>query len=551
VWSLHYRLSSNRWFGGAMPLTTRARNVLAVLESELESNVPIVFVCHSYGGLLVKQILRTGEEMGTEYEALIGRVAGIVFLATPNTGASIATFVDAIGPLVGASSAIKELRRSSAVLQDLNFWFRERAGQQRWLLRSYFETLPTFGTIVVDESSADLGVGRPIPVDANHLQICKPAKPDFRVKHTLAMIEQIVTSSSVPASVPGPTPLSQILAATDEQLPYFKAKFKAELASDPQNIGLRTALVHLDLLAERSHRAGNVQSTQRGAAGFRFAQAFVVVFFAAGIAALASFAYSNWIGNLETVASRDVLEKPNPVSKKQEFANDVTGNPKLPFGLENWEQMKSLPPPSNALQNSVVVDNAAGISFPVRQPNQKGPRKDVADVVKKPDDPAPPTKMAMATTTQSARLSQATTNVEEESVVKPQGATGALPTFRWPVRGKVISTYGASVNGKTNDGIDLAVPEGTPIKASEDGVVAYAGNELKGYGNLVLIRHSNGYVTAYAHASELLVKRGDTIKRGQIIAKSGQSGEVAIPQLHFEIRKGSSPVDPLQFLNGA
>jgi len=95
------------------------------------------------------------------------------------------------------------------------------------------------------------------------------------------------------------------------------------------------------------------------------------------------------------------------------------------------------------------------------------------------------------------------------------------------------------------------VPEGTPVKAAEDGVVAYAGNELKGYGNLVLIRHANGYVTAYAHASELLVKRGDAIKRGQVIAKSGQSGEVASPQLHFEIRKGSTPVDPLQFLNGA
>jgi murein DD-endopeptidase MepM/ murein hydrolase activator NlpD len=155
---------------------------------------------------------------------------------------------------------------------------------------------------------------------------------------------------------------------------------------------------------------------------------------------------------------------------------------------------------------------------------------------------------------QSARLAQATANVEEVSTqtpVKPAEATGALPTFRWPVRGKVITSYGAKTNGKVNDGINLAVPEGTPVKAAEDGVVAYSGNELKGYGNLVLIRHANGYVTAYAHASELLVKRGDTIKRGQIIAKSGQSGEVASPQLHFEIRKGSTPVDPLQFLNGA
>lgn len=168
---------------------------------------------------------------------------------------------------------------------------------------------------------------------------------------------------------------------------------------------------------------------------------------------------------------------------------------------------------------------------------------------------APATKMAAADTPpQKARLAQAGPTAEEpavESPVKAAEATGALPTFRWPVRGKVITAYGAKTNGKANDGINLAVPEGTPVKAAEDGVVAYSGNELKGYGNLVLVRHSNGYVTAYAHASELLVKRGDTIKRGQIIAKSGQSGEVGSPQLHFEIRKGSSPVDPLQFLNGA
>jgi murein DD-endopeptidase MepM/ murein hydrolase activator NlpD len=169
---------------------------------------------------------------------------------------------------------------------------------------------------------------------------------------------------------------------------------------------------------------------------------------------------------------------------------------------------------------------------------------------------APATKLAAVTPDpqQKARLAQAAPTAEEmaaENPVKAADATGALPTFRWPVRGKVITSYGAKTNGKANDGINLAVPEGTPVKAAEDGVVAYSGNELKGYGNLVLVRHSNGYVTAYAHASELLVKRGDTIKRGQIIAKSGQSGEVGSPQLHFEIRKGSSPVDPLQFLNGA
>ena len=166
--------------------------------------------------------------------------------------------------------------------------------------------------------------------------------------------------------------------------------------------------------------------------------------------------------------------------------------------------------------------------------------------------PAPAAPKVAAAAPQSARLAQAGPATAAGAPVTPAKLSeGALPTFRWPVRGKVITAYGAKTNGKSNDGINLAVPEGTPVKAAEDGVVTYAGNELKGYGNLVLVRHANGYVTAYAHASELLVKRGDPIKRGQVIAKSGQTGEVGSPQLHFEIRKGSTPVDPLQFLNGA
>jgi murein DD-endopeptidase MepM/ murein hydrolase activator NlpD len=111
----------------------------------------------------------------------------------------------------------------------------------------------------------------------------------------------------------------------------------------------------------------------------------------------------------------------------------------------------------------------------------------------------------------------------------------------------VIKEFGTA-NGERNDGINLAVPEGTSVKAAEDGEVIYSGNELKGYGNLVLVRHVDGWVTAYAHASELLVNRGDKVTRGQIIARAGATGGVAQPQLHFEIRKGQRPVDPKQFL---
>jgi murein DD-endopeptidase MepM/ murein hydrolase activator NlpD len=118
--------------------------------------------------------------------------------------------------------------------------------------------------------------------------------------------------------------------------------------------------------------------------------------------------------------------------------------------------------------------------------------------------------------------------------------------FRWPARGRVISGFGSK--GGNGDGIAIAVPEGTAVKAAGDGVVAYAGEELKGYGKLVLVRHENGFVSAYAHNGELNVKRGEKVSRGQTIAKSGSTGNVTSPQLHFELRKGSTPVDPTKHL---
>jgi len=132
---------------------------------------------------------------------------------------------------------------------------------------------------------------------------------------------------------------------------------------------------------------------------------------------------------------------------------------------------------------------------------------------------------------------------------KPEpAATGsvaeATENFRWPAKGRVISGYGTS----GNEGINIAVPEGTPVKAAEEGTVAYAGSDVKGYGKLVLVRHANGYVSAYAHNGEIDVKPGDKVKRGQTIAKSGASGNVTSPQLHFEIRKGGAPVDPMSQL---
>ncbi|MCX7898773.1 MAG: peptidoglycan DD-metalloendopeptidase family protein, partial [Methylocystis sp.] len=159
----------------------------------------------------------------------------------------------------------------------------------------------------------------------------------------------------------------------------------------------------------------------------------------------------------------------------------------------------------------------------------------IASVEKPAAEPARVEKSVDKTTTSSIAPAE-----------KPVVNTDGKPEFRWPARGRVIQGFSAG----GNDGINIAVPEGTPVKAAEGGTVAYAGSELKGYGNLVLIRHPNGFVTAYAHNGELSVKRGDTVKRGQTIAKSGQSGNVGSPQLHFELRKGSQPVDPTTYMAG-
>ncbi len=149
-----------------------------------------------------------------------------------------------------------------------------------------------------------------------------------------------------------------------------------------------------------------------------------------------------------------------------------------------------------------------------------------------PADPHMP-----ASTPPGVRVAEApaATAVRLAAPVAPpvEAAPNGAPAFRWPARGRVINNYGARVNGSTNDGIDLAVPEGTPVRSADDGVVAYAGDELKGYGKLVLVRHANGFVTAYANGSEFLVKRNDQVHKGQVILKSGQTGNAATPQLHF------------------
>lgn len=122
--------------------------------------------------------------------------------------------------------------------------------------------------------------------------------------------------------------------------------------------------------------------------------------------------------------------------------------------------------------------------------------------------------------------------------------TNQTPSFGWPVRGTIISAFGPKGKGLDNDGINIATPKGSPVKAAEGGIVAYAGNEMKGFGNLVLIRHEGGWVTAYAHLERLVVARDAVVAKGDMIGTVGTSGGVSSPQLHFEARQEGKPVDP-------
>lgn len=127
----------------------------------------------------------------------------------------------------------------------------------------------------------------------------------------------------------------------------------------------------------------------------------------------------------------------------------------------------------------------------------------------------------------------------------------ATNKFIWPVSGRVISSFGDMSGGYANDGINIEVAEGTPVKASDHGVVIYSGNELAGFGNLLLVKHSNGFVTAYAHNARLLVKKGAKVRQGEVIAQAGKTGDVSKPQVHFEIRRGDKPVDPKRYIDSA
>ncbi len=179
---------------------------------------------------------------------------------------------------------------------------------------------------------------------------------------------------------------------------------------------------------------------------------------------------------------------------------------------------------------------------------EEKPAKQVVDAVTTGSIPAKTIGAGKA----SQKVTTAEQSVTIASRAKEKISTPAKTSsreFRWPARGRVIVKFGERLNGGANDGIDISVPEGTPIKASENGTVIYSGAELEDFGKLVLLSHDGGWVSAYAHASATMVKRGDKVRRGQVIAKSGRTGNATVPKLHFELRKDSNPVNPLRYLS--
>ena len=155
----------------------------------------------------------------------------------------------------------------------------------------------------------------------------------------------------------------------------------------------------------------------------------------------------------------------------------------------------------------------------------------------------PPTNAAPA----PAKVQKA--SVQTRAKIPSKTPKRSSSKFLKPVDGKIISSYGPKKNGQHNDGINIRAVRGAAVKAAENGVVVYTGDEIKGSGNLVLVRHADRWMTAYAHLDEIKVKRGATITRGQILGTVGSTGSVDSPQLHFEVRRGTDALNPKRYLD--
>lgn len=228
-----------------------------------------------------------------------------------------------------------------------------------------------------------------------------------------------------------------------------------------------------------------------------------------------------------------------------------------PYSL--WTGQRLVLPGGSASESRGEVDvtlaEAAAATSPAGQDQEQAPA-DEAPPQQSADqdeqDVPPPEPVEASDTTPAAEEEEeavASATATPEQVSAPPPRSGGR--FLWPLEGEMIARFGPQGDGRHNDGINITAERGTEIRAAENGVVAYAGNELRGFGNLLLIKHSDEWITAYAHNDRLLVSAGDTVSRGQVISQVGSSGNVGQPQLHFEIRKGTRAIDPLPLLDGA
>lgn len=265
-----------------------------------------------------------------------------------------------------------------------------------------------------------------------------------------------------------------------------------------------------------------------------------------------------------TVAAGDTLYS---LSRKYSVpVNDlaVMNNISAPFALSVGQKLKvpdlASAPVRTAAAAPVAKTTPAATSAQSKYGTPPATPKTSAPV--KVATPAFATTKAVASTAPKGGAKNATQNATKTQPVKhaqqkissdpnkklPSIAARSSSKFSWPVRGKILSHYGAKSGGLFNDGINIGASRGTAVKAAENGVVAYAGNEVKGMGNLVIIQHSGGWMTVYAHMDSMSVRRGARVSVGQKIGTVGATGKVDQPQLHFEIRKGTKAYNPSSYL---
>lgn len=196
----------------------------------------------------------------------------------------------------------------------------------------------------------------------------------------------------------------------------------------------------------------------------------------------------------------------------------------------------------NVGQVLALPGNASGTSVANKKEDAHGTKSSYSHSTSKPATTAKASSNSTPTKVATANKQIA------KSTPRQTVSTYRKSKFIWPVNGSVVSNFGVVGKGRRNDGINIKAALGTNVKAADKGVVAYAGNELKGFGNLILIKHADGYITAYAHNDKLYVKKGQNVLRGEKIATVGSTGSVNTPQLHFEVRAGKKAVNPRTYL---